>query len=123
LRSNFVWPGHAGLSVERRRAPETPLAKAFLDLASLARRYSFAVMVAPVPAARDPQGSMNVLTQWVPLHLLQPFSVVDVVPAVQRRLAAEHIAYQELFWQHDDHLNAVGNRVYALALAESFGLK
>ncbi|HEX5053643.1 MAG TPA: SGNH/GDSL hydrolase family protein [Planctomycetota bacterium] len=119
LRSNFVWPGQVGLAVERGRAPQAPLEQAFRDLASLARRYSFAVLVAPVPARHEPRGSMQVLTSWVPAQILQPFAVVDVVPAVERLLASEHLAYRELFWTHEDHLNAAGNRLYALALADS----
>lgn len=118
LRSNFVWPGHVGLRIEPRGAPQAPLEQALRDLASLARRYSFAVVAAPVPARHDPRGSLRALTEWVPAPVLQPFMVVDVVPGLERLLAAEHLAYDELFWRHDDHLNAAGNRLYAQALAD-----
>lgn len=118
LRSNFVWPGQAGIAV-RRRAPQAPLEQALLDLAALARRHSFSVLVVPVPARHDAMGSMKVLTQNLPAYALQPFTVIDVVPAMQRLLAAQQIRHEQLFWQHDDHLNATGNRLYALAVAES----
>jgi lysophospholipase L1-like esterase len=117
LRSNFVWPAHAGLEVERRD-PRAHLEQAFRELASLARQYSFAVLVAPVPARHEPQGSLQVLTAYVPPHVLEPFSVVDVVPAMERLLTSERLAYKQLFWKYDGHLNAAGNRVYALALAD-----
>ena len=119
LRSNFVGPAQAGLEIEHRREPRARLEQAFRELASLARQYSFAVLVAPVPAQHDPQGSMKALTDYVPSLVLEPFSVVDVVPAMERLLTSEHLAYQQLFWKFDGHLNAAGNRVYALALAES----
>ncbi|MBL9079622.1 MAG: SGNH/GDSL hydrolase family protein [Planctomycetes bacterium] len=118
LRSNFVGPAQVGLRIERRRAAKEPLEQAFRDLAALARRHSFAVLVAPVPARSDPRGSLQVLTQSVAASVLQHCTVVDVVPALERRLAAEHVAYDALFWRHDDHLNAAGNRQYALALAD-----
>lgn len=118
LRSNFVGPAQAGVEVEHRRAPRAHLEQAFRDLASLARQYSFAVMVAPVPARHEPQGSLQALTACVPAHVLAPFALVDVVPAMERLLAAERLAYRELFWQYDGHWNAAGNRLYAMALAD-----
>lgn len=118
LRSNFVGPTQAGLEVEYRRAPRAHLEQAFRDLASLARQYSFMVMVAPVPTRHEPHGSLQALAACVPAHVLAPFSVVDVVPAMERLLAAERLAYRDLFWQHDGHWNAAGNRFYAMALAD-----
>ncbi|MBL8732852.1 MAG: SGNH/GDSL hydrolase family protein [Planctomycetes bacterium] len=117
LRSNFVWPGQVGLEV-RHRAPQAPLEQACRDLATLAQRHGFRVLVVPVPARHDAMGSMKVLTQNLPAYALQPFAVVDVVPDMERLLAGAQLTYQQLFWQHDDHLNAAGNRLFAQALAE-----
>lgn len=119
LRSNFVWPGQVGLQIERRRAPGATLQQALRDLAALSQQYGFAVVVAPVPARGDPRGSLSMLHEWAPAAVLQPFAVVDVVPAVERQLAAERLGWPDLFWRHDAHLNAAGNRLYALAVADA----
>lgn len=118
LRSNFVGPAHAGLEVTRRRSALAHMEQAFRELSSLARQYSFAVLVAPVPARHEPLGSLKALTECVPAPVLASFSVVDVVPAIEQLLASERLGYQDLFWQYDGHLTAAGNRLYALALAE-----
>ena len=37
---------------------------------------------------------------------------------MERLLAAERLAYRDLFWQYDGHWNAAGNRFHAMALAD-----
>jgi len=118
LRSNFVGPKEAGIRAERRYEPRARLDQAFRDLRALSEQYGFSVLVAPVPVRRDAQGSMKSLTDHVSPDVLRTFSVVDVVPGLERLRTQEHLRYRQLFWKYDGHLNATGNRLFGLTLAD-----
>jgi lysophospholipase L1-like esterase len=49
--------------------------------------------------------------------------LVDAVPAMERMLAEDGRSASDLFWANDNHLNAYGNRLFALALAEAAPLR
>ena len=119
LRSNFAGPQQAGLQPNRKHEPGARLDAAFRNLISLSVKNHFELSVIPVPAKRDPDGSMKALTGNVSAEVLRQISVIDVVPALERLRNERHIGYREMFWKHDGHLNETGNRLFALAVVQA----
>jgi hypothetical protein len=72
------------------------------------------LLVAPVPARVDLQGSLGVFRS---LAGRRAFDVVDVAPALKQALSRDHRSPKDLFFVHDDHLNVYGNRLYGEAIA------
>ena len=76
-------------------------------------------MVIPVPAKEEPGASMDVLRTNVGPPVASRLMVLDVLPELKARIARDRLRYSDLFWQHDAHFNALGNRAFARAIAAS----
>jgi hypothetical protein len=74
------------------------------------------VWVAPVPPRADPAGSRRTWLRAAPQSTLP---LLDVVPAFARARAIRGLDHADLYFAHDNHLNAVGNEVYGRAVAEA----
>ena len=70
----------------------------------------------PVPARRELGASLR-LAREVASGL--PLPIVDVLPGMRERLAADGREPADLYFRHDAHLNAYGHRVFAEALADA----
>ena len=116
FRLEFVQPSLRELGVnERVRRSRRPLLrKAFADLERLAVGCDCRLLVVPVPARKSLDGSLRVFRKYVGDTALD---VVDVVPALERRLREDGRGPLDLYWKNDNHLNAYGNRLFAKALA------
>jgi len=118
FRLRFVQTRRAELGIDeaRRRERAAHVRAAFAGLEAFARECDCRVVVAPVPPRRSLDGSRRVLGRWLGGAALP---VVDVVPAMERMLAEDGRVPADLFWVHDNHLNAYGNRLFARALAQA----
>lgn len=118
FRLNFLQSSAAELGIDdallRQRAPR--VAAAFRALERFAESCDCRVLVVPVPARRELDGSARVLARRAPDLALE---VVDVAPALERSLAARGRPPADLFWVHDSHLNAAGNEAFGRALADA----
>ena len=45
--------------------------------------------------------------------------VIDVLPAIERELAARGLRHHDLYFVNDNHLNEIGNELYGRAVAEA----
>ncbi len=118
FRLRFVQTRRADLGIDEARVREqaAQLRAAFAGLEAFARECDCRVVIAPVPPRRSLDGSRRVLGRWLGDAALP---VVDVVPAMERMLAEDGRTPADLFWVHDNHLNAYGNRLFARALAQA----
>jgi lysophospholipase L1-like esterase len=117
LRVNFRRPRLAEVLAARRERGATapPLSAVFDDFDSLAEELGFALYVAPVPAKVDLHGSARMLARHVPRLDAR---LIDANPRIERELARRGLEAMDLFWRHDNHLNALGNEVFGRALAK-----
>jgi hypothetical protein len=83
-------------------------------LQRLARGCACQLLVAPVPARVELQGSLRIFQSEA---AGRGFEVVDVVPPIRAALARDGRQPNDLFFVHDDHLNVYGNRLYGEAVA------
>jgi lysophospholipase L1-like esterase len=118
LRLNFVQPSRAelGLTPDVLASRADRPRQSFEALARFASQCECALLVAPVPARRELGASLE-LARSVARGL--PLEIVDVLPGIRARLAAAGKSPADLFFVHDAHLNAWGNRVFAEALADA----
>jgi lysophospholipase L1-like esterase len=118
FRLNFLQPSRAelGLTPERLRERAPRARESFEALARFAERCDCGLVIAPVPARRELGASLQ-LAREVSAGL--PLPIVDVLPGMRASLAADRRTDADLFFVHDAHLNAYGNRLYARALADA----
>jgi hypothetical protein len=123
FRMNFaqVRAAELGLDPQTRRARRATLAGIFRDLGALARSSGCRFVIVPVPPRRAPDASRRLLEARIGRALLAEagLELLDVVPALERRLAAEGLAPADLYWVHDAHLNARGNALFGRAVADA----
>ena len=118
FRLNFLQPSRVELGITpellRERAPRER--ETFEALAQFAARCGCGLVVVPVPARRQLDASLA-LARRVSAGL--PLPIVDVLPGMRAALAADGRSGADLYFVHDAHLNAYGNRLYAQALADA----
>jgi lysophospholipase L1-like esterase len=118
FRLEFVTPRRAELergpeALARRRVA---LRQAFEGLEALGRDCTCRLLIVPVPARRELTGSLRILRRQIADLDLE---VVDVAPHMVRALARDGRAPPDLFFVHDNHLNAYGNRLFGRAVARA----
>jgi lysophospholipase L1-like esterase len=116
FRMEFQQPARAELGEPDRAAGRERLRAALADFEALAAACGCRVLVAPVPPRSDPRGS---LAMWGRIAGGLSLEVVDVLPALERALAARGLRHADLYFEHDNHLNALGNELYGRAVAEA----
>jgi hypothetical protein len=116
FRMEFQQPGRAELGDPDRAAGRERLRAALADLEALAATCGCRVLVAPVPPRSDPRGSLDVWRRHAGNLAVE---VVDVLPAFERERAARGLEHRDLYFEHDNHLNALGNELYGGAVAEA----
>jgi lysophospholipase L1-like esterase len=118
FRLEFVAPRRAELErgpevlARRRRA----LRQAFEGLEALGRDCTCRLLIVPVPARRELAASRRILQDQVGDLDLE---VVDVLPDMVRALERDGRTPADLFFVHDNHLNAYGNRLFGRAVART----
>ena len=70
-------------------------------------------LVAPVPAKAGLSGSLEVFNARASGR---NFEILDVAPLIQRRLDERGLGLKDLFFEHDAHLDALGNELFADAV-------
>ena len=121
FRLGFVAPRRAELErgprvLARRRLA---LRRSFEGLEALGRDCACRLLIVPVPARRDLAASLRVLQSQIGSLELE---VVDVLPHMVRALERDGRAPSDLFFVHDNHLNAYGNRLFGWAVARALGV-
>jgi hypothetical protein len=114
FRMEFQQPARAELGAPDRDAGRRRLREALDALAGLPAACGCRVVVAPVPPRSDPRGSLD---RWRRIDGGVAVEVVDVLPAIERELAARGLHHRDLYFEHDNHLNALGNELYGRAVA------
>ncbi len=94
---------------------EAILERVLRELEALPAECDCRVVVAPIPARNDPEGSLRLFRREARGRDIE---VVDVLPAMRRMWERDGRAHRDLYFAHDAHLNAYGNELYARALAE-----
>jgi hypothetical protein len=89
----------------------------FQALIELSRRRDFRLIVLPVPAKKSLDASKQTLRRSLRASVLTQLEVADTSAVVRDLVGEDGRAYQDLFWRHDGHLNAYGNRVFGTAVA------
>ena len=118
FRLNFRQPRRAELGV----GPDEALRRAawpresFEALARFAQSCGCGLVVAPVPARRELDASLE-LARGLAAGL--PLPIVDVLPGLRASLARDGREPADLFFRYDAHLNAYGNRLFAESLADA----
>jgi len=115
-RLNFLQPGYAELGLNATViASRLPWVTEVLDrLERMGVECGCRLLIVPVPARIDLQGSLAIFRSQVGQRR---FDVVDVAPALRAALVRDRHSPNDLFFVHDDHLNAYGNRLYGEAVA------
>jgi lysophospholipase L1-like esterase len=118
FRLSFRQPTRAelGLTPQVMAARADWPRRAFEALADFAARCDCGLRIVPVPARRELGASLALARETARGLSLE---IVDVLPGMQARLAADGRTPADLYFRHDAHLNAYGNRVYAQALADA----
>jgi lysophospholipase L1-like esterase len=122
FRLEFVAPRRA----ELERGPQTlarrrlALRRSFEGLEALGRDCACRLLIVPVPARRDLAASLRVLQGQIGSLELE---VVDVLPHMVRALERDGRVPSDLFFVHDNHLNAYGNRLFGRAVARALGVE
>jgi lysophospholipase L1-like esterase len=116
-RIQFLQPSRAelGLDAATRRARRPRWQAALAELEAIAAACDCRLLVAPVPPRSRAAGSLEVWRRRAGGSALE---VIDPLPAIERRRRARGLAHEDLYFVHDNHLNAVGNELYGKALAE-----
>jgi lysophospholipase L1-like esterase len=117
-RMNFVQSSLAelGIDLPEREARRPRLRAVWEEVRALASRCGCRFVVVPVPPRRSLSGSRDVLVSQVGDVGLP---IVDVVPSIERALDQKGLARGDLYWVHDNHLNAAGNELFGRAVAEA----
>lgn len=118
---NYHTPSMIGLTSDKKADNPADMDDVFKEFMALSRQHNFRLLVIPVPANdswNKPADSMEALQQNVSKSVLAQIDIVDVLPGVQALLAKDNKAYHELFWKYDEHLNAYGNQIFGLAVAQ-----
>jgi hypothetical protein len=116
FRMEFQQIARAELGEPDRAAGRQRLRAALADLEALAATCGCRVIVAPVPTLRHPRGSLDM---WQRYAADVAVEVVDVLPAIERERAARGLRHRDLYFEHDNHLNEIGNELYGRAVAEA----
>jgi lysophospholipase L1-like esterase len=116
FRIEFQQPGRAELGMPDLVAGQQRLRDALDELGGLPARCGCRVLVAPVPPRSEPRGSLDM---WRRHAGSVPVEVIDVLPALERDLAARGLHHRDLYFEHDNHLNALGNELFGHAVAEA----
>jgi hypothetical protein len=113
----FVQPSAAELGVDAasRRQREPALERALAALERSARDCGCRFVVAPVPAKAGLAGSLRVFRERA---AGRSFEILDVAPVIQRALDERGLALEDLFFEHDAHLDALGNELFGAAVFE-----
>jgi hypothetical protein len=115
-RLNFLQPHPAELGLDAAViASRLPQVTEVLDrLKRIGAECGCRLLITPVPARVNLQGSLAVFRTQAGLRR---FDVVDIAHALRVALTRDRLSPSELFFVHDDHLNAYGNRLYGGAVA------
>ena len=116
-RIDFLQPRRSELGIDEatRRARREDWSRALAELEAIAAACQCRLLVAPVPPRSQPDGSLEVWRRQAGGHALE---LVDLLPAMERLRRAENLERADLYFEHDNHLNALGNALYARALAD-----
>ena len=118
LRTNYITPIKVGIKVDEKATTPVDIDGIFKKLTILAQQHKFILLVIPVPSKNKPTASIDTLRNNISESMLAQIDIVDISPIIQELLMKYNKAYNELFWKHDDHLNAFGNLIFGLASAE-----
>lgn len=115
-RLNFLQPHPAELGLDAAViASRLPwVTESSIASSASARSAAVGFSSRPYPLAVDLQGSLAVFRTQAGLRR---FDVVDVAHALRVALTRDRLSPSDLFFVHDDHLNAYGNRLYGGAVA------
>ncbi len=118
LRENYLSPSRFGVALDApgatRGVPEL-----FDDFLRLADAWGFAFVVMPVPPRDAPGGSLEALRRGLPAERLARLEVVDPSGAMEAAMRREGLVWSDLYWKHDAHFDADGNRILGLAAAQA----
>jgi lysophospholipase L1-like esterase len=115
-RIQFLQPRRSELAIDDalRAQRRTEWDRTLTDLEALAAACACRLLVAPVPPRSQADGS---LAMWHRQAGARALEVVDLLPAMQALARESGLAHPDLYFEHDNHLNTVGNAIYARALA------
>jgi len=116
-RIRFLQPRRAELGIDAalrdaRRAAWRGLVRQLEDIAATC---DCRLLVVPVPPRSQARGSLETWRRHAGDAALE---VVDVLPGMETRLREQGLALSDLYFEHDAHLNALGNAYYGRAVAD-----
>jgi len=116
FRLEFVAPRRAELAPGPKvlAARRLALRRSFEGLEALGRDCACRLLIVPVPARRELAASLRILREQIRGLDLE---VVDVLPAMTDALTRDGRTPADLFFVHDNHLNAYGNEIFGRAVA------
>lgn len=104
----------------KNRSDEAPeLGPIMEELLQLSREREFVILVIPVPPKFEPRGSVWRLRDAIEADLFQALGVVNVFPVMERMLAGDGRAFEEMYWNLDAHFNEYGNEMFARVVFEA----
>lgn len=122
FRSNFVGPALLPRSLRDAIPEENPSAPTlealFRDFRALARQHRFRPIVVALPSQEDPERSAEILREHGPPDGVE---VIDPLPLLREAVATSGHEWNDLYWRCDGHWNALGDELFAKALAREIG--
>jgi hypothetical protein len=118
LRTNVVGPSHLGETPPPldAGAAHARLRGIFRELVGLAQRHGFELLVVEVPDRDHPEATREALRPHA--GELAPY-LVDPLSALRQDLEASGRAWRELYFARDGHFTALGQELFACAVAEA----
>lgn len=89
---------------------------ALREIEAIAASCDCRVAVVPVPPRRTPDGSLDLWRRRAEGSRLE---VIDVLPALARARERRGLVHEDLYFRHDNHLNATGNELFGEAVARA----
>jgi lysophospholipase L1-like esterase len=116
-RIEFLQPRRAelGIGEASRRRRLADWREALAELEAIAAGCRCRLLVAPVPPRSRAEGS---LATWRRRAGERALELADPLPAIERMRREQGLEHEDLYFVHDNHLNAAGNALYGRALAE-----
>ena len=119
LQSNFLTPSKTGMVIAEKTGNPRDMDSLLLEFMILSQQYNFKLLVIPVPSRNDLAESLNALQGEISDTTLAQLKIIDVSPTVQQLLETDNKLPSDLFWTYDAHLNAYGNHIFVMSVANA----
>ncbi len=105
-----------GPAANDERAARSRLNAALQEMERIAAGCDCRLAVVPVPPRADARGSLEL---WRRIAAGFRLELIDVLPDLERAREARGLTHEDLYFERDNHLNAISNRLYGEAVARA----